>query len=98
MRGRKRAETDAGGRAEDADAPGPSRRRLTSANEGGAAEADVLRVRENVRRDDGDAGDARGRRGTRRDARDGRGEGGFVAVDGEWWMWMLVKRATDEYT
>jgi hypothetical protein len=98
MRGRKRAETDAEGRAEDADAPGPSRRRLTSANEGRAAEADVLRVRENVRRDDGDDGDARGRRGMRRDARDGGAEGGFVAVDGEWWMWMLVKRATDEYT
>ena len=46
----------------------------------------MLRVRENVRRRDGDGGDARGRRGMRGNARKGRGEGGVVAVNGEWWM------------
>ena len=86
MRGRKRGETDARGGEGDEEAPGTSRRRLSSANEGDAAEVDVLRVRENVRRLDGDGGDARGRRGMRGNARKGRGEGGVVAVNGEWWM------------
>ena len=98
MRGRKRDETDARGREGDEEAPGTSRRRFSSANEGDAAEVDVLRVRENVGRRDGDGGGARGRRGMRRNARKGRGEGGVVAVNGEWWMRTFVKRATDRYT